>query len=112
MHLKNFSLYKPNDAYSLTPAYDLLSTALVLPTDTEELALTLNGKKRKITFQDFRTAMLANRVSDKVIVNLFRNFEKKMSEWIDMIDISFLPQEMKKAYKDLLENRMKAIAMV
>lgn len=35
-----------------------------------------------------------------------------MSEWIDMIDISFLPQEMKKAYKDLLENRMKAIAMV
>ncbi len=112
MHLKNFSLYKPNDAYSLTPAYDLLSTALVLPSDTEELALTLNGKKRKITFQDFRTAMLANRVSDKVIVNLFRNFEKKMSEWIDMIDISFLPQEMKKAYKDLLENRMKAIAMV
>lgn len=45
MHLKNFSLYNAMDgAYTLTPAYDMLSTALVMPEDTEELALTLNGK--------------------------------------------------------------------
>lgn len=53
MHLKNFSLYRPSFVYSLTPAYDLLSTALVMPEDTEELALTLNGKKRKLTRTDF-----------------------------------------------------------
>lgn len=48
MHLKNYSLYsKTKKIYQLTPAYDLLSTALVMPEDTEELALTLNGKKRK-----------------------------------------------------------------
>lgn len=28
MHLKNFSLFRPADNYMLTPAYDLLSTAL------------------------------------------------------------------------------------
>ncbi|WP_455644088.1 HipA domain-containing protein, partial [Parabacteroides sp.] len=49
MHLKNFSLYsnKP-DIYVLTPAYDLLATKLVIPEDSEELALTLGGKKKKI----------------------------------------------------------------
>ena len=46
---QNFSLYSPNKGYhTLTPAYDMLSTALVMPEDTEELALTLNGKKSKI----------------------------------------------------------------
>ena len=36
----------------LTPAYDMLSTALVMLEDTEELALTLNDKKRKIKKAD------------------------------------------------------------
>lgn len=109
MHLKNFSLYRPADTYSLTPAYDLLSTVLVLPTDTEELALTLNGKKRKINYQDFRNPMLASGLNDKVIANLFRNFEKVLPEWGKLIDISFLPQEMKEAYKGLLESRIAII---
>ena len=38
MHLKNFSLYRPADNYMLTPAYDLLSTSIVMPEDDEELA--------------------------------------------------------------------------
>ena len=45
MHLKNYSLYSPErNEYQLTPAYDLLSTTLVIPEDTEKLALTLCGK--------------------------------------------------------------------
>lgn len=43
MHLKNFSLYKKIKETTLTPAYDLLSTKLVIPEDTEELALTLKS---------------------------------------------------------------------
>lgn len=46
MHLKNFSLItNQDDDVTLSPAYDLLSTALLLPEDKEELALPLNGKK-------------------------------------------------------------------
>jgi serine/threonine-protein kinase HipA len=30
----------------MTPAYDLLNVTLVNPVDTEELALTLEGKKK------------------------------------------------------------------
>ena len=41
----------------MPPGYDMLSTALLMPEDTEELALTLNGKRRKIKRSDFEVAM-------------------------------------------------------
>jgi len=44
MHLKNFSLiHQPTIGSVFSPAYDLVATALVNPTDDEDLALTLNG---------------------------------------------------------------------
>ena len=77
MHLKNFSLYSPQqEVYTLTPAYDMLSTALVMPEDTEELALTLNGKKRKLKKTDFVTSMRASGLDEKVIENLFKKLLK------------------------------------
>lgn len=54
MHLKNFSLlYEPGDEVALSPAYDLLPTTLLLLEDKEEMALTLNGRKRRLTRKDF-----------------------------------------------------------
>lgn len=102
MHLKNFSLFNPDTGYSLTPAYDLLSTALVMPGDTEELALTLNGKKRKLRLSDFKAAMLASGLTEKVIANMEKKFYKAFPKWFETIDSSFLPEEMKKAYKRLI----------
>ena len=107
MHLKNFSLYsKVYQEYNLTPAYDMLSTALVMTEDTEELALTLNGKKRKIRKLDFEISMQASGLEEKVIRNIFNKFLKVKDKWFDFIDISFLPEEMKIAYKDIITNRL------
>ncbi|MEX0966566.1 MAG: HipA domain-containing protein [Bacteroidia bacterium] len=54
MHLKNFSLLKHTEiGYTLCPAYDLVSSALIVKGDDEELALTLNGKKKKLKRQGF-----------------------------------------------------------
>ena len=107
MHLKNFSLYsKANKQYNLTPAYDMVSTALVMPEDIEELALTLNGKKRKIRKSDFEISMRASELEEKVIGNIFNKFLKVKDKWFDFIDISFLPEEMKIAYKDIITNRL------
>jgi serine/threonine-protein kinase HipA len=102
MHLKNFSLYNHGTGYGLTPAYDLLSTALVMPEDTEELALTLNGKKRKIRLADFKAAMLASGLTEKVIANMEKKFRTALPKWFGTIDASFLPGEMKRAYKRLI----------
>lgn len=106
MHLKNFSLYKTPLGFCLTPAYDLLSTLIVMPQDTEELALTLNGKKRKIKRSDFEKAMTASGLNEKVIQNMANKFGKAISKWIDLIDNSFLQNDMKREYKRLIIKRV------
>lgn len=105
MHLKNFSFYKKIKETTLTPAYDLLSTKLVIPEDTEELALTLNGKKRKLKRPDFDNLLKTMKVEDKVIENTYNKFRKVLPLWYDFIDISFLPNQMKIDYKALIEHR-------
>ena len=110
MHLKNFSLYSRNQGvYGLTPAYDLLSTALVLPEDTEESALTLNGRKRKLRRNDFVQAMTASGMDEKVIDNLLKKFIKAIPKWDEWIDVSFLPNEMKSKYKALIAERIELL---
>ena len=104
MHLKNFSLYENTD-FQLAPAYDLLSTALAIPEDKEELALTLNGKKNKLNRKDFETAALNSGLEQKVIENIFAKFQKIIPDWNLLIDNSFLSYEMKENYKNLIQKR-------
>ena len=105
MHLKNYSLYAPEgNEYQLTPAYDLLSTALVIPEDTEELALTLCGKKRKLTRQHFLEAMTASGLYEKVCDNIFARFQHILPEWEACIRQSFLPKEMQEQYIELIRS--------
>lgn len=102
MHLKNFSLYRPSQNYMLTPAYDLLSTSIVMPEDEEELALTLNGKKKKIKREDFEQAMQDSGMDDKAIVNLFKKFSKALPKWAEIITMSFLPSKRQEELKNLI----------
>ena len=107
MHLKNFSIYSPfTDNYQLSPAYDLLNTLLVMPSDKEELALTLNAKKKKIKAQDFVSAMTNSGLDGKVIQNMFQRFRSAEEKWYDWIENSFLPQEMKTGYTMMIKERM------
>lgn len=107
MHLKNFSLYSAEQGrYVLTPAYDMLSTALVMPEDTEELALTLSGKKRKIKKADFVASMQASGLEDKIIENIFNKFAKAKEKWLEFIELSFLPDEMKEDFKTIIVEKL------
>jgi serine/threonine-protein kinase HipA len=106
MHLKNFSLiHQPINGTVFSPAYDLVATALVNPADDEDLALTLNGKKKKINRNDFIEAFTTLGLDTKQQENIFKKMEKAKSSWLEFIDISFLNDEMKLAYKDLIQNR-------
>ena len=107
MHLKNFSLYAPNETdYILTPAYDLLNTLLVIPEDAEELALTLNGKKSRLTRHDFELAMLTSGLNEKVISNIFNRFKRITPQWEACIRSSFLPQHLQDTYWSLIQQRI------
>lgn len=107
MHLKNYSLYAPLQGNpQLAPAYDLLNTLLVMPSDTEELALTLNAKKKKITLQDFEKAVANSGLEEKVFQNILRKYHAVKNDWFAFIERSFLPQDMKTAYIQMIMNRM------
>lgn len=112
MHLKNFSLYRPADNYMLAPAYDLLSTALAMPEDDEELALTLNGKKKRIRRDDFEKAMLENGMKDSAIAKLFDRFSKSVPKWHRLINESFLPKALQKAYHDKIDIMARRLSII
>lgn len=111
MHLKNFSLFRPAHSYQLTPAYDLLSTALAMPEDDEELALTLNGKKRRIKREDFEKAMRESEVEEKAMANLFNRFFKAIPKWHELIEKSFLPADLRDAYHEKIDTMARRISM-
>ena len=110
MHLKNFSLFRPAFDYMMTPAYDLLSTALAMPEDDEELALTLNGKKKRIKREDFEIAMRDSGLEEKAISNLFLRFSKAIPKWHELITESFLPLNLQKAYHDKIDKMVRKIS--
>ncbi len=104
MHLKNFSLLKgENKEYSLCPAYDLIASELVVEGDDEELALNLNGKKKKLKRIDFETAMETSSINQKAAQNIFDKFKGIKTTWLDIIDKSFLSVDLKKSYKNMLD---------
>lgn len=112
MHLKNFSLYRPADNYILTPAYDLLSTVLAMLEDDEELALTLNGKKKRIRRDDFEKAMRENGMKDNAIAKLFDRFSKSVPKWHGLINESFLPKALQKAYHDKIDIMARRLSII
>ena len=111
MHLKNFSLLKSNLAYNLCPAYDLVASELVVEGDDEDLALNLNGKKKKLKRYDFESAMQSAGIDPKVIENIFRKYKKLLPKWAKFIDESFLPEQMKQDYKSLINKKSMQIEL-
>ena len=110
MHLKNFSLIdNPDMGYVLSPAYDMVASNLVVDDDEEELALTLNGKKKKIRKKDFLEAFGRFSIDNKVIENMFYKFNTSMDKWHKFIDISFLPDDMKDLYHNLIDSKAEQV---
>ena len=106
MHLKNFSLYRPAADYQLTPAYDLLNVAIANPKDKEELALTLCGKKSKLTMNDFLNAAKTMGLEENVVQRLIKSLHKAQPKWQQLIQDSFLSEENKQAYAELIASRL------
>jgi serine/threonine-protein kinase HipA len=111
MHLKNFSLYNPKGNWLLTPAYDLLNVSMANPDDTEELALTLNGRKKHIKKEDFLNAMVLSGIAPKVFENMLEKYRKLLPRFNEMIDLSFLDDESKDVYKQGIASRLCKIAV-
>lgn len=108
MHLKNFSLWFRDGVVSLTPAYDLLNTSLVLGKAREKSALPLSGKKKNLTeklwldyFYKERLGLNENQI--EAILNRLRG---ALPEWRELIGRSYLSDAAKDGYREILEARV------
>lgn len=106
MHLKNFSLYEAADKIRLTPAYDLLNAAIINPKDDEELALTLNGRKKKLQREDFIKAAAILGIENVIVERLINRYVKLLPKFETVIQSSFLSAELKEKYGELLRGRI------
>ena len=106
MHLKNFSLIENLlGEYEFSPAYDLLNTAIVIPDDKEESALTINGKKSKLNIKDFNVLANSLKINEKSQQAIYVRLNKVLPKWNACIHDSFLSKSLQKSYIDMLQKK-------
>lgn len=105
-HLKNFSLIRLNQKVQLSPAYDLLNTTIVMKV-TEELALPLNGKKNNLNRNLFFNYYAIDRLNltERVIDQVDQEFRSSIDSWKSLIEKSFLTEELKQEYWEVISQR-------
>lgn len=111
MHLKNFSLIQNKLGWTLAPAYDLLNVTILLPEDPEELALSLQGKKRKFNKQDFESLGETLGLTKRQIERAFSRFKDKIGVAGEWINKSFLSEENREKYEAVLNERLSRLEL-
>lgn len=112
MHCKNFSLLDEGYGYLLSPAYDLLAVLLADPNDKDELAMPIfiGGGKTGFTRETFVQAFVTSGVQEVTANKLIDKMTAHKDKWLDIIDLSFLPDDMKSRYKELINNRLQTLS--
>ena len=112
MHLKNFSLIETDENsgnYILSDAYDMLPVNTVNPADTEQTALTLNGKKRNLHRNDFLKFADACQIDSTVAGKIIYRLKGYGSEFIRETEQSYLNDELKESLMALMKDRINSI---
>lgn len=107
MHLKNFSVWMQDGVVSLTPAYDLLNSTLVLENAKEESALPLRGKKRKLNKELWLNYFCKERLqlTEGQIESVVKDLKEALPVWDRLIGQSFLSEERQLGYRTILYER-------
>ncbi len=113
MHLKNFSIIRRDGKVELAPAYDFVSTVIVM-NSPEEMALPLNGEKNKLKRSDLVDYFGRDRLrlSDKTIQNTILRLSTVNHDWRMLIQKSFLTDEMKMKYHRIIGERFARLTTI
>lgn len=112
MHLKNFSLMETepgNRRFRLSAAYDMLPVNVILPEDQEQMALTLNGKKKRLKRQDFFALAERCEITEKAAEKMIAAICAKKEKFLTACDESYLPEEYKELTKKLITERIEGL---
>ncbi len=116
-HIKNFSvIQRETKDYTLSPAYDLLSSSLHIPNesrtalelfkDYDTPAFQANGF---YSYDDFIKFAQMIGIDEKIANKIIEEFISYEAKTLDLLEISFLSDEGKHRYKKLYLDRLKAV---
>ena len=108
MHLKNFSLIEPevgSGRYVLSAAYDLLPVNVVMPEDTEEFALAMNGKKQNLRKKDFLVFADACGIQKNAAEKMIAKVLSMKERYLLLCEESLLPDHLKQRFAAMMEKR-------
>lgn len=104
MHLKNFSILRGEDGhYRLSPAYDLVSTRLLIEDDP--LALPIGGADKEVSRRRWLELARRCRLPPRAAEGVLRDLAAATDEAVALVAASWLPDDMKRAYAALLRER-------
>lgn len=108
IHLKNLSLFTDTEGITrLTPAYDLVSTRLVIADDP--LALPVVGKKTKLTRRTWRDFADYCGIPKKTAARVFERQASVEAAANEVIEACFLPAEQKVTLTELVAERSSSL---
>ena len=111
IHLKNLSITVDHEGIvKLTPAYDLVSTHLVMVGDP--LALPIGGRNRKLQRSTWMKFAMYCGIGDKAASRVLDRQASVLSKAHQLIDNCFLPTPMKEELKNLTTERTESIVIV
>jgi serine/threonine-protein kinase HipA len=104
MHLKNWALVEKVGEIKLAPCYDFVSSRLFIPRE-DESALTITGKKNKLTRLDFDKLAQNLELEEKGVENVFEKFKEIRPTIISMIQNSTIGAHRKNDWTKLVKAR-------
>ena len=81
-----------------------------MPEDTEETALTLNGKKKNLRKKDFLALAQNMGIREKTACGLMNQLLNRTEVFRDIAEESCLSKELKEAMKHLIRTRTDVLA--
>ena len=106
-HRKNFSLLTSVDGtIALSPAYDLVSSRLAIPAESDELALTVSGKRNRLRRVDFLAFAAHLSIAPDYAEGKIADLLNLHGEFTEMIAASRLNPELREHLSGILADRL------
>ncbi|MFH1223909.1 MAG: HipA domain-containing protein [Pseudomonadota bacterium] len=106
-HLKNYSVSHKDDGIRLSPAYDIVCSKLVIHNE-EDSALTINGKKNKLSLNDFNN--VAEHLNIPVKVR-YEKFDPKFALIAKLVGESAMEKDKQEQFLKIIRYRMSVLGL-
>ena len=110
-HKKNFSILTKDGYVALSPAYDLVSSRLVIPEEAEELALTINGRRNRLSQSDFLAFAAHLEIRRDYALKKITRLCAMRGNLESMVSASQLDQDRRERFTALLSERLQRLVL-